>query len=270
MGTDPFAAFPERSSVIARGFSPALDRALYVGAAVAAVLGIALELVLGRVLPPVIAPLVVALIAAVIATAAGLLAIPRPLGRAYESFSWLGRAEVSRFQARTGGPVPTDPEEIDRWLATAPPTASTSLPRVELLAFIGRFDDARSELAALGPGATPMDAFERASLAQYVGWLETGSPGLAALQAAVDALPPGSEERRMGEVNVALGQARILGMAGDASWFAPLEGVRAGLGRGPIGVVWRDTGRRLGVVFWIVALIAACATELVRAFTGSG
>ncbi len=221
-------------------------------------------------LPPVIAPLLVALVAAVIATAVGLFAIPRPLGRAFESFSWLGRAEVVRFEARTGGPVPTDPEDIDHWLATTPATPSTGLPRVEMLAFVGRFDDARSELAALGPGTTPFDAYERASLTQYVGWLDMGAPGLTALKAAVDALPADSRERRMGEVNVALGQARILAMASDPAWFAPLEAVRGGLGRAPIGVVWRDTGRRLGVVFWIVALIAALGTELVRALTGTG
>lgn len=260
--TDPFAAFPERSTVIARGFSPFIDRAVLLGSLVAGSIALVLGFAVGVVLPPLLGPFLGAAVGAVVAIVVVWVATPGTIRRAFGAYSWLGRGEVRRFEARTGGPVPTAPEDIERWLVAHPSTPATVLPRIEMLAFVGRFEEARAELDAADPGVTPDERFERASLRQYIGWLETGDPGLEALQAAADAIPAGTIERRMADVNVALGEARILGMAGDPGWFGPLERARAGLGWAPDRVVLRDTGSRLAVVYVLVAVVATIAVGL--------
>lgn len=259
---DPMA-LPPRSTIIVTRFGPQLRNATAVGAAVA----IAIELVGVAFLPsdPGGAPwaLILAPVAGLAGGVTAALALPRLIRRAFESFSWLGRAEVDRFEARTGGPVPTDPLAITRWLAEHPLTPATALPHAEILAFAGRFDDAR---AALGMApTTPESAFEQASLVQYTTWLETGDAGEAALRQAVEALQPGSAARLAGDVTLALAQARERAMREDPRWSEPLEAVRDRLGASPTRIAIRDTWRPTAVLLGFVALIAGIGASLLRA-----
>jgi hypothetical protein len=245
-----------------RAFAPVLQRASIGGGLVAA------TLVAGWIFPrsgldsPIPEPLVAAPVAGAAGTLVAFLLVPRRVHRAYEAFSWLGRLEVDRFQARTGGPVPTDPDQIEPWLAAHPPTAALLLPRVELLPFFGRYEDARRELAMVEPKWET--AFERASLTQYIDWLETGEPGVARLRAAAASLAPGTEARRAADVTVALAEARDLAVRDDPEWFAPLEAVRHHLGLAPRRVSFLDTWSKAGVALALVALIAAMGASLLQ------
>ncbi len=254
---------PPRSTIIVQRFEPYLRNATAVGAAVA----IALELVGVAFLRSdpggVPWPLVLAPVAGLAGGLAAALALPRPIRHAFESFSWLGRAEVDRFEARTGGPVPTEPLAIARWLAEHPLTPATALPHAEILAFAGRFDDARAALA-MAP-ATAESAFEQASLVQYTTWLETGDAGEAALREALEALQPGSTARLAGDVTLALAQARERAMRQDPRWSEPLEAVRGRLGASPTRIAIRDRWRPTAVLLGFVALVAGIAASLLRA-----
>ena len=246
-----------------RAFAPALDRALLISGAIAVTVAIVLRTLFVNGTPDTIGPPVMALVGAAVGVVAAFLSVPRGLRRAFEAYSWLGRTEIERFKARTGGPVPTKPDEIEAWLASTPSTPPTKLGRVEVLAFVGRFSEANAELDDVD-ATTPEERFETESLRQYIDWLATGSVDYSALAAAVDRLPPGSVARRMGAVNVALAEARVRNMAGDPDWSGPLEAVRRSLGRDASIVVLRDTWLRFGAVAFTVTLVLSLILGLLR------
>src|SRR5687767_876491 len=99
-----------------RAFSPALDRSLLVGGALAVAVGILVTPLLATSLPTPFEVIVGAVLGGLIGLVVAYVTFPAKLRRAFETFSWLGRAEVDRFQRRTGGPVPSKPEDVERWL----------------------------------------------------------------------------------------------------------------------------------------------------------
>lgn len=254
---------PDRAVAMIRAFSPALNRSILVGAALAIAVGIVGTPLLATRLPTPVEAIVAAVLGGVVGLAAAYISFPAKIRRAFETFSWLGRAEVDRFQQRTGGPVPSKPDDIERWLVSTASTPATRLPRAEILAFIGRYDQARAVFA--DPAAeSPEDAVELASLRQYIDWLEHGTVDTSELVAAAEALPPGTEGRAMAAVTIALAEARQRFMRRDPTWSKPLESARAPLGRAASMVALRDTWIRLGGLFFVAALIAAIVVLLLR------
>jgi len=247
---------------IVRAFGPALQRGQIVGALVAVAIAVAWIVVGGDDASAIIPLVIVSAAAGIVGTVVAVLVVPGRVRRAYEVFSWLGRAEVDRFQARTGGSVPVGVDGIAAWLAGHPATPVMLLPRIEILAFVGRFEEARAELAMVVPD--PATAFERVSLTQYIDWIETGEPGVAELRAAAESVAPGTEDRRAADVTVALAEARDLAVRSKPDWTAPLEAVRGQLGRAPWNVVLRDTWSKAAVAFALVALVAAFGASLLR------
>ena len=121
---------------------------------------------------------------------------------------------------------------------------------------MGRYEQARGELAALQP-RTAEDRFEAASLRQYVDWLETGISDTTDLRATTAALTPGSVTRRMGEVNLALADARVGFIERDPTWSTALQHVRPSLGREPTIIAIRDTWLKLaGISFALAAAVS--------------
>lgn len=256
-------AFPDRSVAMVRAFAPMLDRALLICGFVAVAVAIVSRALVARLVSDAVGPPGIALISAAFGVVVAYLSVPAGLRQAFEAYSWLGRTEVERFKARTGGPVPTKPAEIEVWLASTPSTPAMRLGRIEVLAFVGRFDEASAELDLVEP-VTPEERFEAESLRQYIDWLANGSVDHSALAMAVDRLPQGSVARRMGDVNVALADARVRYMAGDPSWSDGLRAVRAPLGREPSMVTLRDTWFRYGAVAFTVALVVTVVLSLLR------
>jgi hypothetical protein len=255
-------SLPERSTATLRGFRRHLDRAAWAGSLVA------IAIAIGMTLPgsldgwPTLSRLTaITLLGSIGGTVASIVIVPRGILRAYAAYSWLGRREVDRFVARTGSRVPTSAEAIERWLAAHPSKPADALPRAEVLAFVGRFDDARAELAMLDGRnrGTSVDV-ERAVLAQYIDWLDTGRLDLANLDSVVGRVPAVSAEGRMGAVSIALARSRDAFMRGDPVWHQALADARAPLGREPRSIVIRDTWRPLVTTF----VIAALGTHLVE------
>jgi hypothetical protein len=213
------------------------------------------------IVPSYLAPVIGAVVGALIGVAIARLIVPAGLLRAFEAFSWMGRAEIDRFEARTGGEVPMQRPDQEHWLEAHPRTAASQLPRIEMLAFLGRTDEALAELQDV-VATEPQIAFERASLVQYVGWLSDGDAGLDALRASIAGLPLDEHFRREAEVTVAIADARGRFMRGEAEWWRPLQIVRPLLGSAAARVVWRDTWRQLAVLYLVVGLLIGAATYL--------
>jgi hypothetical protein len=248
---------------LVRSFGHTRDRATSFGMVAALLTTIALIvasfLIAG--VPPILLPLIVGLVAAVVGVAIARLELPGHWLRAWEAYSWLGRRELDRVTANTGARLPTRVEDMEAWLAATPSSPVMRLPRGEVLAFLGHFDEARHELAMVPPDE-PDIRLQIAGLRQYVDWLEHGEVALDDLRAATEAMPASSDGRREGEVMVATADARGRAVTGDLAWFEPLTAVRAGLGSAPRWVVWRDTWRPRAVLYFGVGLVGGLLAGL--------
>ena len=253
--------FPERSTAMARGFGRVLDRATLAGGLVAAGTAIVFSITT-RALPPWEPGL---LAGAVIGAIAGLavmrLLIPAGLLRAFEAFSWLGRTEVDRFEARTGSKVPVHRPDVERWLQDNSPGPALHLGRVEILAYIGRLEEARAELDHVVVTGPELE-FERATLLQYIGWLTDGDARIEELRAAVADLALDAHHRRAADVTIAVARARERFMGADPAWALPLAEVRPSLGSAASRVVLRDTWRPAAIMYLFIALVAGALASL--------
>jgi hypothetical protein len=108
----------------------------------------------------------------------------------------------------------------------------------------------------------PELAFERASLAQYIGWLTDGDARIDELRAEVADLPLDAHYRHAADVTIALADARERFMRADPEWSRPLEAVRPSLGKAPARVVLRDTYRPLAIIYFLIALLVASLASL--------
>jgi hypothetical protein len=178
MPTDPLAALPERSVSMHRAFRGYLDRAFWVGLVVAVVIGGLTGFRLGTAGEVYPAAILAAVLGGVVGSIAGWLTVPPRIRAAWRAFSWLGRTELDRFIAATGGPMP-QPADIDAWLAAHPPTSAFATARVEApdLRRAARRGAPRARRAPARPH--PGDdaiALERLSQRQYLAWVTDG-PG---------------------------------------------------------------------------------------------
>ena len=253
--------FPERSTTMVRGFGRALDRATLAGGVAASASSALVSLAVGSTVSLAVGLIVGAVAGAAVGLVVARLLLPTRLLRAYEAFSWLGRAEMDRFTARTGSKVPVRRPDIERWLSENPPSPPMQVGRIELLAHIGRLDEARAELADL-VGAGPDIAFDRVSLAQYIGWLSDGDARVDELREGFADLPLDEQYRHAADVTIAVAHARDRYMRADPAWFSSLERVRPSLGDAAARVIRRDTWRPLATMFLVIAFLAGVFVSL--------
>lgn len=256
--------FPERSTAMARGFGRVLDRATLLGGLAALATAALISVATRSGLPWEVGLLAGAVLGAVAGLAVMRLLIPTLLLRAFEAFSWLGRAEVDRFEARTGSKVPVHRPDVERWLAQNPPGPALHLARVEILAYVGRLQEARAELDDVVVTGPDLE-FERATLLQYIGWLTDGDPRIEALQTAVADLALDARQRRAADVTIAVARARERFMRADPAWAVPLAEVRPSLRSEARRVVLRDTWRPAAAAYLFIALVAGALASLLPA-----
>jgi hypothetical protein len=253
-------SLPEQSTEMNRGFSRPLDRGSTVGAVVAVGVAIAITFVARDAITPLLA-ILVAIVAATVGTAVGVLAVPSGMRRAFEAYSWLGRTEIDRFKARTGGPFPLGAQRLELWLEATPPTPPMLYGRVEVLAFLGRTKEAAAEFALIEP-QTAEERLEVATLRQYIDWIGDGTHDTSEIATLTRGFPVGSEWRRVGDVTVALAEARARHAAGEDEWSRPLREVRPKLGRGASMVALRDTWRRWWLAYLVYGLLVSLVAQV--------
>ncbi|HET7829388.1 MAG TPA: hypothetical protein VFL03_07505 [Candidatus Limnocylindrales bacterium] len=234
-----------------------LNRVTWIAAIVGTVLLLLTLTLAGEALPLVLVPLVPAVTSA-IGVAVGVLLIPRASRRAFESFAWLGRREMVRFRERTGSSVPTDPAAIQQWLIDNPRSSATAWARLELLAVLGRTDEAAAEQAMMPPPTSDEEIVEHALARRFTTFIATGVVDDRELDEVAPRLRPGSDIELELEVSRAIGHARAMIAAGRDDWREPLLAVRPRLGWAPVRTVTRDLWVKIwAMVFFVGLAIAA-------------
>ncbi len=226
-------------------------------------------LLLGRDLEPLLQQLLVGVAFIVASLGTWWIATPRRVTDAQAVLSWLVDAERRMWAERTGRPLPRTPGGIRHLLDWLPDTDDLRPLRIEVLATLGRGEEAWLQLARL-PLETPEDRAVEAELAEYVGQY-AGKPDETALDRLADELPSieDAAARLRLRVSLAVARARHAAERRDPAAIDHLLAVRPELPsissrlRDPstIGVV-------IGLVltgllgFVVVPLVAALSAEV--------
>jgi len=180
-------------------------------------------------------------VGAVLGAEAYIRAMPRPAREAFEAFSWLGEWEIRQVRALTHEGVPTNEFAARRWLRLFPERPELRWIRVEMLAYVKRFDDALAVAERMGSG-TPSERFDRAAALDFADWYGGGKGDLPGIEAAAEELlPADGDERLRAEVVIAIANVRRNMAAGEdpIRAGAPLREVRKRLGHRADGQVGR-------------------------------
>jgi hypothetical protein len=194
------------------------------------------------------------------------VAMPARIRRAWEGWSIVGDAELKRWRATFGMPVPLGTAAVQRWLEAHPETPEGRWARSELLVIAGRMEDARAVIERL-PESTGWERFERTYQNRFVDWVEGRDIDLDRQEADAESVgDPDSAERWVARAMVASAQARDLAVRGS-DWTAPLIDVRHRSGHLADGLLRNHLRRRsyptmlvVGVVF--VGLVVTSSTLL--------
>ena len=255
-------AFHPRGVLVARALGGPLKRVSWVAGFTAVSLVIVVSVIRGAGASVLLLP-VLAAIAAIVGVALGVATMPPRSRRAFETFAWLGRREINRFEARTGTKVPTDPVAVQRWLAENPRSSATALGRLELLAMLGRTDEAAAEQALLPPPTTDDEAVEQAFARRYTAFIATGTADESELDALQARLRPDSELMLELLVARAIGETRARLAQGRDDWRDPLLAVRPRLGSTATMTVVRDLWSKVAIMVFGIALIGGLLTATV-------
>ena len=205
--------------------------------------------------------------------AAGLgtwwIATPRRVTDAQAVIRWLVDAERQMWAVRVGQPLPRTPGALRHVLDWLPDADAVRPLRIEVLATLGRSDEARLELTRL-PLETAEDRAVEAELADYVG-IYAGTSDEAALHRWAGELPSIADPaaRLRLRVSLAVARARHAAERRDPAAIDHLIAVRSELPTvssrlrdpGTIGVIITTVLLGLGG-FVVLPLIAALGTEV--------
>jgi hypothetical protein len=239
---DRLAGYHPNAVLLVRAFDRPLRRASIVGLIAGILSGAVAMYGLSRAPWPVAAAL--AILATVgVGFAITLVLLPTKVRRAFDAFGWLGAREVDRFKDRTGASAAGSAAEVAAWLEANPAGPVTGVARVEMLLSIGRVEQGRAELAALGAGRNDLERLEVAGLRAFAETLETGAYDEAAYEAAIATFPRGSDLALEAAVTRAVLASRSRLALGRPDPLGPLVAVRPLLGREPTVIALRRTWR---------------------------
>jgi hypothetical protein len=254
-------AFHPRGTLVATALGGPLKRASWVAGISASLLVLLLSTVVDGQSSILVVP-VAAAIAAITGAILAAATMPPKSRRAFETFAWLGRREMTRFAGRTGTPVPTDPAAVERWLQDNPFTSATAFGRLELLAMLGRTDEAAAEQALMPPPTTDAELVEQALARRFTLFIATGTADESELDALEARLPPETELGLELLVARAIGESRSRLAAGRDDWRDPLLAVRPRLGWAATMTTVRDLWSKIAILMFFVALAIGLVTVM--------
>ena len=258
-------AFHPRGMLVANALARPLNRVSWVGGIIAVLFVLvpaaALDAWFSMLLLPVLAA-----IGAVAGVTLGVATIPAKSRRAFETFAWLGRHEINRFEARTGTKVPTKPDAAQRWLEENPPSSATAMGRLELLAILGRTDEAAAEQALLSPPTTQAEAVEQALARSYIAFITTGSADNSELDGLQGRLRLDTDLTLELLVGRAINEARGRLAQGSNDWRDPLLAMRPRLGSAATMTLVRDLWSKVALLMFAVALGIGLLTSATATF----
>jgi hypothetical protein len=254
-------AFHPRGTLVATALGGPLKRASWVAGISASLLVLLLPTVVDGQSSILVVP-VAAAIAAITGAILAAVTMPPKSRRAFETFAWLGRREMTRFAGRTGTPVPTDPAAVERWLQDNPFTSATAFGRLELLAMLGRTDEAAAEQALMPPPTTDAELVEQALARRFTLFIATGTADESEVDALEARLPPETELGLELLVARAIGESRSRLAAGRDDWRDPLLAVRPRLGWAATMTTVRDLWSKIAILMFFVALAIGLVTVM--------
>jgi hypothetical protein len=254
-------AFHPRGTLVATALGGPLKRASWVAGISASLLVLLLSTVVDGQSSILVVP-VAAAIAAITGAILAAATMPPKSRRAFETFAWLGRREMTRFAGRTGTPVPTDPAAVERWLQDNPFTSATAFGRLELLAMLGRTDEAAAEQALMPPPTTDAELVEQALARRFTLFIATGTADESEVDALEARLPPETELGLELLVARAIGESRSRLAAGRDDWRDPLLAVRPRLGWAATMTTVRDLWSKIAILMFFVALAIGLVTVM--------
>jgi hypothetical protein len=179
----------------------------------------------------------------------------RPL---WEGMAVVGNPEIRRFREATGGPVPSSKRAMNAWLDHNPERPEIRGQRAELLATLGRLDEARGVASRMETG-TDRARFEQHSMQAWIDWLAGGPLDVSALRDGAERVgAEASEDRTQARAMVAVLETRDL-LAQGKAWTGPLTAVRQSYGAGAAKLLREDT---YWPRFWRFFLLAMVVTGL--------
>jgi hypothetical protein len=191
-----------------------------------------------------------------IGTEAWYLAYPPHARPAWEAFAFLGNADMQRFRDETGTDVPNTERRIHAWLRDNPERPETRWARAELLAVVGRVEEARTTAARI-EARTEDEIRRRDETVDYIDWISGKDLDFHAIRKRAEAAgEPGSLERRLARGSAAIALARDLA-AKDGDWQTPLADLRSEIGAAGWAAFRRDTYRRRLTMTFVVGLVMA-------------
>ena len=227
---DPLAGYHPRAVLLAQALGRPLRRASLAGSIAGIVAGSVIMYGLPTLPWPVAAVLTI-VVTTGIGFAMTIVLLPTDVRRALDAFGWLWEREAGRFRERTGGDsTARNAGEVAAWLDANPTGPVTGVARVEMLLSVGRLDEARVELAALGPGSTELERLEVASLRAFASILETGAFDEAAYDDAARDASAGTGLALEAAVSRAVLVSRSRLARGQADPLGPLVAIRRHLG----------------------------------------
>jgi hypothetical protein len=252
-------AFHPRGVLVSRALGGPLNRVNWVAGISAVLFVLALSTILGAGSPFLLLP-VLAAIGAIAGVTLGVATMPAKSRRAFETFAWLGRREMNRFEARTGTKVPTTPETAQRWLEANPRSSATAFGRLELLAMLGRTNEAAAEQALLPSPTTDSEAVEQALARCFTAFIASGTVDESELDGLQAGLRPDTELVLELLVGRAILEARGRLAQGREDWRDPLVAVRPRLGSAATMTVVRDLWIKIALLMFFVALAVGVVT----------
>jgi hypothetical protein len=227
---DPLAGYHPRAVLLVRALGRPLRRASLAGSIAGIVAGSVIMYGLPTLSWPIAAVFTV-LVTVGIGVAMTVVLLPTDVRRALDAFGWLWDREIGRFRERTGSDsTARNAADVVAWLDANPAGPVTGVARVEMLLSVGRLDEARLELTALGKGSTELERLEVASLRAFAEILETGSFDEAAYDDVAREASTGTGLALEAAVSRAVLVSRSRLALGQADPLGPLVAIRRHLG----------------------------------------
>jgi hypothetical protein len=252
---------PDRSRALAEAFKRAESVGPFRPAAIGLAGGLIASFLADGLLAPVLGTPVRQIVDAAIFVGVmaplWLLIQPAAVRRASDVMTWLNGWEAERWQAELGRRLTSVPRATPAMVDGLPDTMGLRPLRVELLAAIGRIDEARERLAQL-PTDTPWQRFEHAALTEWIAWWSDEPGDRDAMRGAADAIE--DEERRLAaRTMLAAAEARRAAISGGDA-VGPLSALREDLGDRPHRYAYGYTAGALVTVALMGLLASATIT----------
>ena len=202
-------------------------------------------------------PLIVlgaALLYMVVSTELWYLAFPADARGAWAGFAYVGHIEQERWRATTGTEPPHSDPMFRQWLNDNVERPETRWAHAELLAVVGRLDEARA-MAERIEADTPAEAFDRDSMLTYIDWIDGQQIDFdQRIRLAETIGAPGSQERLFARGAAALALARERA-ATRGDWMTPLRDFARETGQLGWAYFRHDTRRRRMTATFLLGLL---------------